>query len=157
MPHHTACSPYLSLSFFLSTRLPSAPSLAPPARRFVCEREKTTSFLSLNGRTGGGKKGGGGGRGPLLFAISARQHQYQSVQRRILRFLLGSTSSFFSGSSSYNWEGEGDHHLPVYHGPSGRRQAERAQEGEGILEARQERQHPGLQKKSKKKRPQFSL
>ncbi|XP_077411054.1 uncharacterized protein LOC144040595 [Vanacampus margaritifer] len=34
--------------------------------------------------------------------------------------------------------------------------AERAQEGEGILEVRQERQHPGLQKKEEK-RPQFSL
>ncbi|XP_077592497.1 uncharacterized protein LOC144209837 [Stigmatopora nigra] len=157
MPHHTACSPYPSLSFFLSTRLPSAPSLAPPARRFVKKKKKNKklSFLQRTDRT-------------------EEREEEAEEDRFCLPSRLGSisTSRSRAASSVSYW----DQPPPSFQGalpttgrgreittsqfttdPQEKRQAERAQEGEGILEARQERQHPGLQKKPKKKRSQFSL
>ncbi len=114
------------------------------------------------------KKRRKGGGGDLLLSIHPsshpwqQQHQHRCLHRRSCRWILcllpGSASSFSSGSSSWNWEGEGDHHLPACRGPSARHQEERRKEGEGILEeaARraEERQHPGLQesREEKKKR-----
>lgn len=71
------------------------------------------------------------------------------------RLLPGSASSFSSGSSSWNWEGEGDHHLPTCCGPSARHR-EKGRKGREFhkrcIRRAEERQHPGLQESREEKK-----
>lgn len=111
------------------------------------------------------KKRRKGGGGDLLLSIHPSshpwqlQHQHRCLHRHsccwILCLLPGSASSFSSGSSSWNWEGEGDHHLPACRGPSARHREERRKEGRGGNFRRgraEERQHPGLQESREEKK-----
>lgn len=70
----------------------------------------------------------------------------------IPRLLPGSASSFSSGSSSWNWEGEGDHHLPACHGPSARHREKGRKFQKRCIRRAEERQHPGLQESREEKK-----
>lgn len=88
--------------------------------------------------------------------LLCRRHRFCCCSRCwIPRLLPGSASSFSSGSSSWNWEGEGDHHLPACCGPSARH-PEKGRMGREFqkrcIRRAEERQHPGLQESREEKK-----
>lgn len=143
MPHHTTHLHFPSLSLSPICLLSHSLHQLVAGCLFICHGRATTGFLKcwraagkVEGEEeveeGKEKKRSSFVKRPSLIPLWQQQpqHPYRCLhqQRRsgrrsrcwMLRLLPGSASTFSSGSSSWNWEGEGDHHLPVCHGPSAR-------------------------------------